>query len=77
MAVDRRLASPLVESKLRVPVRPQAYLERTRLADRLDTVFTGRLGLIVAPAGFGKSAVVAEWLDRHPETADLGHRRRT
>ncbi|HET6494706.1 MAG TPA: LuxR C-terminal-related transcriptional regulator, partial [Thermoleophilia bacterium] len=67
MAVDRRLASPLVESKLRVPVRPQAYLERTRLVDRLDTVFTGRLGLIVAPAGFGKTAVVAEWLDRHPE----------
>lgn len=48
--------------------RPYA---RQRLLDVLDRVLAGRVALIVAPAGFGKSTLVQHWLSHHP---DLAHR---
>jgi LuxR family maltose regulon positive regulatory protein len=56
------MASPLIATKLHVPtVRPR-LVERPRLRDLLDRGFNARLTLISAPAGFGKTTLLAEWL---------------
>ena len=56
------LTSPLLETKVHVP-RPRAGLvARPRLSQRLDRITESKLTLISAPAGFGKSTLLAEWL---------------
>jgi LuxR family maltose regulon positive regulatory protein len=53
--------SPLVLTKLRVPTARPRLVPRLRLVERL-TLETGvRLALVVAPAGYGKSTLLAEW----------------
>ncbi len=55
-------ASPLLATKLYVPrPRPQV-VPRSRLSDRLRGVSGCRLALISAPAGFGKSTLLSQWL---------------
>ena len=39
-------------------------LRRPRLCDQLDQVWSGRLGLVLAPAGSGKTTLLAQWADR-------------
>ena len=49
-------------TKLYIPLpRPRVVL-RTRLIERLNEGLHGRLTLISAPAGFGKTTLVSEWL---------------
>jgi len=56
------LTSPLLEAKVHVP-RPRASLvARPRLSQRLDRITESKLTLISAPAGFGKSTLLAGWL---------------
>jgi LuxR family transcriptional regulator, maltose regulon positive regulatory protein len=55
-------ATSLVATKLHVP-RPQpGYVARSRLTARLDEGLARRLILVCAPAGFGKSALLAAWV---------------
>ena len=55
-------AGPLLESKLYIPkVRP-GLVARPRLSERLDRGAASKLTLISAPAGFGKTTLLAEWL---------------
>lgn len=54
---DRR--SPLVAAKLRASTSPS--LTRERLDAVLDRVWNHRLGLVVAPAGSGKTTLVAQF----------------
>jgi LuxR family maltose regulon positive regulatory protein len=54
--------SPLVETKLYVPRPRRSLLARPRLAERLSRGAEARLTLVSAPAGFGKTTVLAEWL---------------
>lgn len=57
------MAGPLIATKLYVPkVRP-GLVARPRLLDRLRRGATSRLTLLSAPAGFGKTTLLAEWLD--------------
>ena len=60
----------LRRSKLRQPGLPSSVLPRPRLMARIDD---GRspLTLIVAPAGFGKTTVAAEWASQEPHAAWL------
>src|SRR4051794_4219554 len=52
----------LLESKYRVPVgRPDA-VARPRLEERLDAVLRVPLTVLSAPAGFGKTTMLTEWL---------------
>ncbi len=56
------MAGPLIATKLYVPkVRP-GLVARPRLLDRLRRGATSRLTLLSAPAGFGKTTLLAEWL---------------
>ncbi len=60
------MASPLLETKLHAP-RPRRFLvARPRLSERLDRGAESKLTLISAPAGFGKTTLLAEWLAGPP-----------
>ena len=62
-------SGPLLATKLHVP-RPRLNLvPRPRLTGRLSEGLTGRLILIAAPAGFGKTTLVSEWLAPTPAAA--------
>jgi len=65
------MAAPLLRTKFYVPpVRPE-LVSRPRLIRELDSGLQGRLTLISAPAGFGKSTLLSEWvrtLESRPST---------
>jgi LuxR family maltose regulon positive regulatory protein len=48
-------------TKVQVPPRRLRLVRRPRLIDRLDTGRHGRLTLISAPAGSGKTTLIGEW----------------
>jgi LuxR family maltose regulon positive regulatory protein len=54
----------LLATKLHLP-RPQpGFVPRPRLVEALDEALTRRLILVCAPAGFGKTALLADWARR-------------
>lgn len=61
----------LAATKLRPPTLPDALVQRARLDDILETGVDAhaRLVLVSAPAGSGKSTLVASWLARRSEAA--------
>ena len=52
----------LLETKLYVPRSPRGLVPRPRLSERLDRGAASTLMLVSAPAGFGKTTLLAEWL---------------
>src|SRR5829696_965342 len=56
------MASPLVETKLYAPKLRRSLVARPRLSGRLRRGAESRLTLNSAPAGFGKTTLLAEWL---------------
>jgi LuxR family maltose regulon positive regulatory protein len=52
----------LLETRLYAPTPRRGRVPRPRLHERLDRGAEARLTLVSAPAGFGKSTLVAEWL---------------
>jgi LuxR family maltose regulon positive regulatory protein len=56
------MAGPLLETKLHVPRWRRSLVERPRLSDRLSRGTESALTLVSAPAGFGKTTLLAEWL---------------
>ncbi len=56
------MAGPLLETKLHVPRRRRGLVARPRLIERLSLQAEPALTLVSAPAGFGKTTLVAEWL---------------
>ncbi len=56
------MSIPILVTKLYIPpLRPKVVL-RPRLVDRLNAGLHDKLTLISAPAGFGKTTLVSEWL---------------
>jgi ATP/maltotriose-dependent transcriptional regulator MalT len=54
--------NPLLSTKLHVP-RPRAQLvQRSSLVERLQQGIAGPLTLVSAPAGFGKTTLLTQWL---------------
>ena len=56
------MAGPLLETKLHVPRRRRGLVARPRLIERLRLQAEPALTLVSAPAGFGKTTLLAEWL---------------
>ena len=54
----------LITTKLGVQARGARHVARERLRSRLDASPEARLALVSAPAGFGKSTLLADWLDQ-------------
>jgi LuxR family transcriptional regulator, maltose regulon positive regulatory protein len=60
------MAGPLLETKLRVPRLRRALVARPRLSERLSRGAESALTLLSAPAGFGKTTLLTEWLADAP-----------
>lgn len=58
------LTIPLLETKLTVPGLRRLLVQRPRLLERLDGSIGTKLTLVSAPAGFGKSTLIASWLTK-------------
>lgn len=56
------MASLLVETKLYIPRLRPSVIARQRLSGRMNRGSEARLTLISAPAGFGKTTLLAAWL---------------
>src|SRR6516162_9477989 len=65
-ALERNVVDlgPLLATKLHVPRTRGGLVERPRLVDRLTEGFHGELTVVCAPAGFGKTALLADWARR-------------
>jgi LuxR family maltose regulon positive regulatory protein len=59
-------AGPLLETKLYVPKPRRGLVARPRLGERLSRGAESKLTLVSAPAGFGKTTLLAEWLTAPP-----------
>ncbi len=57
-------AMPLLVTKLHRPHLPSHFLPRQRLLDQLEESGDLPLVMVSAPAGYGKSTLVAEWLEK-------------
>ena len=56
----------LLATKLYLPQAPRVLVPRPRLAERLDRGTRSTLTLVSAPAGFGKTTLLAAWLAAGP-----------
>ena len=80
-AIEIVKAPRLFGAKTRIPLPPPHFLSRPRLLDALRTGLSRKLTLLIAPAGFGKTTLVAElaralgpaaaWLTLDPGDGDL------
>jgi hypothetical protein len=56
------MSAAILTTKLSVPTLPGQRTPRPRLIERLDAGLTCKLTLVCAPAGFGKTTLLAEWM---------------
>src|SRR2546430_1993250 len=60
--LDESLATPSIATKFLVPSTPRYLILRSRLLDILDRGAEGRLMLLSAPPGAGKTVLLASWV---------------
>src|SRR5258707_13724239 len=60
------MASPLLATKLHMPRRQRDLVARPRLSERLGRGAESALTLVSAPAGFGKTTLLTQWLAAGP-----------
>jgi LuxR family maltose regulon positive regulatory protein len=58
-----KITDPLIRTKLYRPMVESTHVHRPRLLERLDLGCSRPLTLISAPAGYGKSVLMACWLE--------------
>jgi LuxR family maltose regulon positive regulatory protein len=61
---ERQFKQIVIQTKLYRPAIGANSVERPRLISRLDDALKGRVTLISAPAGYGKTTLVLQWLDQ-------------
>jgi LuxR family maltose regulon positive regulatory protein len=69
--LETRPESPLLQTKLYVPQLRRELVRRPRLTSRLDDALRAgrKLTLLSAPAGFGKTTLLSEWIGGAPPVA--------
>ncbi len=63
------MTSSLLKTKLHIPLIRSELVSRPRLIERLETGLDGKLTLLSAPAGFGKTTLLSEWVTRFQDRA--------
>jgi len=58
------MKTPLITTKLYIPLQRNEIMPRPRLEELLETRLMRRLTLISAPAGFGKTTLAIRWLTK-------------
>ena len=58
------MSKTLLATKLNIPQLRPALIPRPRLIEKLNAGLNGRLTLVSAPAGFGKTTLVTDWLNQ-------------
>ena len=53
----------LLTTKLHIPRSSRDLVLRPRLMESLDSALQGKLTIVSAPAGYGKSTAIANWVD--------------
>ena len=66
--MENTMAAPILLTKLFVPSPPPSAIPRPRLVERLNTGLHHKLTVISAPAGFGKTTLICEWVADRRET---------
>ena len=61
-SLDKQLVDSMLEAKLRPPLARSEWVDRTRLLEKLQRASRRPVTLIAAPAGYGKTTVVTQWL---------------
>ncbi|MEM7343372.1 MAG: LuxR C-terminal-related transcriptional regulator [Chloroflexota bacterium] len=59
------MPSDLLQTKLYIPPVRATLIPRSRLINQLNEGATRKLTLIAAPAGFGKTTLLSEWIAQH------------
>lgn len=54
----------LLATKFQLPPMRKEYVPRPRLMAKLSHVLERKVTVITAPAGFGKTTVVREWIEK-------------
>jgi LuxR family maltose regulon positive regulatory protein len=62
------VTTPLLGTKLHAPTRRRELVVRSRLNDRLTRGHEAALTVVSAPAGFGKTTAVVQWLATAPSS---------
>ena len=60
------LNNAIIPTKLQKPLLEKEGLIRHGLLSQLDSGLSGKLTLISAPAGFGKTTLINQWLSQQP-----------
>lgn len=55
----------LLQTKLFIPLIPAEIIPRPHLVERLTRGMAGKLSLVIAPAGYGKTTLVTTWLHQY------------
>ncbi len=67
-AVTRRSADPVVRSRILPGAVPATAVPRPTLVERVDgAATTKKLTLVLAPPGYGKTVLLAQWAAAHPD----------
>lgn len=70
---EARQQPPLLAPKLHLPRLHSSLILRERLLVQLDAGLERKLTLLSAPAGFGKTTLVSQWLASRRDSHDAGH----
>ncbi|MBN1836465.1 MAG: hypothetical protein JW820_11485 [Spirochaetales bacterium] len=60
------LQQPLLKTKINIPPLRPELVDRPRLVERIEQSLHGKLTLVSAPAGFGKTTLLVAWAGRCP-----------
>ena len=63
------MVEPFLQTKLHMPPHQPDWIEQPRLLDRLSQNNHSKLILVSAPAGYGKTTLIAEWVSRNAKLA--------
>ena len=56
------MSEQMLATKLYIPPPRTSLVSRTRLVERMESAAVGTLTLVSAPAGFGKTTLLSDWV---------------